>query len=148
MKMLQTLNLISLFFVFSGNLVAADVPAYSAILKLAEQGNIFAQYDMAFKYYDGEGVPQDYKEAAKWYTKAAEQGNDAAQFNLGVMYYLGRGMPQDYIQAHKLWNLAAANGNEGAIKNRNALTEQMTPEQIAEAQKLAREWYEKHQAKE
>ena len=46
-------------------------------------------------YYNGKGVPQDYKTAVKWYTLAAEQGNAYAQNNLGTMYYQGEGVPQD-----------------------------------------------------
>ncbi len=81
----------------------------------------------------------------KWYRKAAEQGNDSAQFNLGVMYTKGRGVPQDYVQAHMWYNLAAAGSPPGedrdsAAKNRDIVAERMTPAQIAEAQRLAREW--------
>ena len=56
------------------------------------------------------------------------------------MYAIGQGVIQDYIQAHKWFNLAAANGNANAKGNREILVEQMTPAQLAEAQKLAREW--------
>ena len=52
----------------------------------AEQGNIKAQYNLALMYYKGEGVPQNYEEAIKWYNKAAEQGNIKAQYNLALMY--------------------------------------------------------------
>ena len=51
-------------------------------------------------YDKGEGVPQDYKEAVKWYTKAAEQGDVDAQYNLGLMYYNGEGVPKDLVQAY------------------------------------------------
>lgn len=56
------------------------------------------------------------------------------------MYYHGQGVPQDYIQAHMWWNLAASQGNESASWNRKKLAKSMTPAQIAEAQRLAREW--------
>jgi len=46
-------------------------------------------------YTDFFTVPQDYKEAVKWYLKAAEQGYALAQFNLGNMYYNGDGVLQD-----------------------------------------------------
>ena len=91
-------------------------------------------------YANGQGVPQDYAAAVSWYRKAAEQGYAAAQFNLGVMYDKGQGVPQDYVQAHKWWNLAAANGDADAIKSRDIVAKKMTPAQIAEVQKLAREW--------
>ena len=56
------------------------------------------------------------------------------------MYAIGQGIIQDYVQAHKWWNLAAVNGNATAQKNRDLVADLMTPAQIAEAQKLAREW--------
>ena len=56
------------------------------------------------------------------------------------MYYHGQGVPQDYIQAHMWWNLAASQGNEWASRYRENLAKPMTPDQIAEARKLAREW--------
>ena len=64
----------------------------------------------------------------------------SAQYNLGVMHNNGEGVPQDYVQAHMWWNLAAVSGDEDAIGNRNIVAEDMTPAQLAEAQKLAREW--------
>lgn len=119
--------------------------AYRLWLPLANQGNAEAQYILGVSYHDGEGVPQDYAEAVKWYRKAAEQGYASAQFNLGIMYRIGQGVPQDYVQAHKWYNLAAANnsnktGREKAASNRDITAEKMTAAQVAEAQKLAREW--------
>jgi hypothetical protein len=49
-------------------------------------------------------------------------------------------VPQNYVQAHKWWNLAAVAGDKDAIKNRDIVAGKMTPAQIAEGQKLAREW--------
>lgn len=74
----------------------------------------------------------------------AAQGDASAQFNLGVIYAEGQGVPQDYVQAHKWINLAAAKGT-GEDRNKRAkvrrrVAAKMTPAQIAEAQKLAREW--------
>ena len=113
--------------------------------KAADQGVADAQNNLALMYGNGQGVPQDYAEAMKWYRKAAEQGNASAQSNLGVMYGIGKGVPQDYVQAHKWLNLASAfalkeKAGEGAAKGRDLISAKMTPEQIAEAQKLAREW--------
>ncbi len=82
----------------------------------------------------------DYATALRIFRQLADQGNAAAQFNLGVMYDEGQGVPQDYTQAHMWYNLSAAKDNKIARKNRHILAKQMTPAQIAEAQKLAREW--------
>ena len=75
-----------------------------------------------------------------WFSRAVEQGDALAFAKLGWMYAQGRGVLQDFIQAHKWYNLAAANGHGKAAEYRDALAKQMTPAQIAEAQKLAREW--------
>ena len=80
----------------------------------------------------------------KWYRKGVKQGNTAAKNNLGVMYSKGQGVTQDYIQAHKWFNIAGMNGSEVAAKNRDALAKRMALSQVAEAQKLAREWMESH----
>jgi TPR repeat protein len=110
----------------------------------AEQGNALAQFNLGIMYRRGQGVPQDYAEAVKWNRLAAEQGDAEAQHNLGVSYHRGEGVPQDYVQAHMWFNLAAsrapASERDEAIKMRNVAASNMTPEQIAEAQKLAREW--------
>ena len=83
---------------------------------------------------------KDYVEAVKWYRKAAEQGYADAQHSLGFLYFNGVGVLKDYVQAHIWWNLAASQGNDQAQKNRDFTERQMTPQQIAEAHRLAREW--------
>ena len=56
------------------------------------------------------------------------------------MYAEGRGVAQDYVQAHMWFYLAAAQGDAKALKNRDSIAAKMTSAQIAEAQRLAREW--------
>ncbi|MDB4127545.1 sel1 repeat family protein, partial [bacterium] len=92
---------------------------------------------------NGDGVPKDYTEAVKWSRKAAEQGNAMAQYNLGLMYAKGDGVLKDYATAYMWVNLAAATGSEKSAKGRDLLAERMTKEQIAEGQKLSREWLER-----
>jgi TPR repeat protein len=106
----------------------------------AEQDHADAQYNLGLMYDNGQGVPQDYAEAVKWYRMAAEQGYATAQSNLGVMYATGSGVPQDDVLAHMWFNLAAAQGHANAKKGRDIVAKLMTSEQIAEAQRLAREW--------
>jgi TPR repeat protein len=115
--------------------------------KAAAQGYAEAQFNLGLKYDKGQGVPQDYAEAAILYRKAAEQGVPQAQYNLGTMYYEGQGVPQDYILAHMWANLAASRSGasekdvrERAVITRDRVASMMTPYQIAEAQRLAREW--------
>ena len=114
--------------------------------RAAEQGFAAAQINLGTMYTEGRGVPQDNAQALIWYRRAAEQGLAAAQHNLGVMHTKGQGMPQDYTLAHMWLNLAGAGGYEDAAKIRDTVAAQMTPAQIAEAQRLAREWTEAHRA--
>ena len=108
-------------------------------LKAAEQGYAKAQVGLGELYYRGDGVPQDYAEAVKWYGKSAEQGDAMAQHSLGAMYGNGDGVPQDYAKAYMFFNLASVSHDE-ARKSRDKVIKRMTKEQIAEGQKLTREW--------
>jgi TPR repeat protein len=105
----------------------------------AAQGESHAQYNLGGMYSNGRGVVQDYAEAMRWYKSAAARGHADAQFNLGFMYSDGRGVVQDYVRAHMWFNLAAAKGDADSVKQRTIVAKKMTPQQIAEAQKLARE---------
>ena len=111
----------------------------------AEQGLAEAQFNLGVRYSKGQGVPQDYAAAVKWYRLAAEQGDANAQHNLGAMYSHGQGVPQDYVQAYMWLNLAASRyppseRRDNAVASRAWLARHMTPNQVAEAQRLAREW--------
>ena len=130
----------------AGNGVPQDYAESAKWFRLAaDRGEAQAQFLLGGQFDTGRGVPQDYGEAVKWYRLAAEQGVGSAQLNLGVMYAKGHGVPQDDIEAHKWLNLAAATANdpstrELAAKNRDAMASMMAPDQIAEAQRRAREW--------
>ncbi|MEG2728313.1 MAG: tetratricopeptide repeat protein, partial [Mucinivorans sp.] len=74
--------------------------------------------------YDiGQGVTQDYTEAAKWYRLAAEQGYAKAQYNLGLCYNKGHGVTQDYTEAVKWTKLAAKQNLPIAIETLKRLEE-------------------------
>ena len=64
------------------------------------------------------------------------------------MYNNGQGVPQDYVQAHKWVNLAASRATEEVAERsrlmRDKLAKIMTVSQVAEAQRLAREWQPKN----
>ena len=75
---------------------------------------------------------------------AAEQGLVEAQYNLGLMYATGHGVVRDYVLTHKWFNIAAVQGNPEARVDRSELALDMTSEEIAEAQRLAREWTTTH----
>jgi hypothetical protein len=70
----------------------------------------------------------------------AQTGTPDALFELGMLYATGRDVAADLVAAHKWFNLAAARGNAAAMNRRVELAREMSAEQIAEAQRLAREW--------
>ncbi len=126
----------------------SDAEALKWYRKAAEQGHADAKNNLGILYDHGQGVPQDDAEAVRWYREAAELGSASAQSNLGVMHGKGsKGVPQDYVQAHMWFNLAATQGDKTALKNRDIVAKRMTPAQIAEAQRLAREWLAKFEAR-
>ncbi len=92
-------------------------------------------------YEDGEGVPKDFSEAAKWYRKAADQGDAAAQLSLAKMYALGNGVPKDVSESISLVRKAAEQGYAEAevrlgLLNRNG---EGMPQDFGEAVR----WYHK-----
>ena len=107
---------------------------------LADGGNAEAEFKVGVMYERGEGIPSQPKQAVNWYRKAAEQAYAHAQNALGMLYAKGQGVLQDYVQAHMWLNLASAAGEIDASKERDKLADKMTPVQIAEAQRLAKEW--------
>jgi TPR repeat protein len=91
------------------------------MLSEAKSGDAAAQFNLGILYKDGQGVPQDFAQAAVWFRKAAEQGDAHAQFCLGALYSFGQGVPQDYAQAAVWYRKAAEQGDAGAQGNLGAL---------------------------
>jgi uncharacterized protein len=130
----------------------------------AGQGSSYAENVMGVACEHGLYLPQDDTEAFRWYRRAAnkvyERPEDTwihtPQYNIGVMYASGRGTAQDYVRALMWFTLAVAFGDtkppspfgvqlagtptETALEQRDKLAALMTSAQIAEAEKLAREW--------
>lgn len=113
--------------------------------KAVEQGHTGAQVNLGTLYLRGEGAPQSNQMALFWFRRAAAQEDALALAKLGLMYAQGRGVLQDFIQAHMWYNLSAARGEARSADARDALARQMTAGQIAEAQRLAREWRPKEE---
>lgn len=99
---------------FAGN-IEAQRGNYSRALPLyrqaAEGGDSEATVKLAYLYYNGWGVAQDYPEAAKWFQKAADAGETKAMSALGLMYAMGRGVEQNDRLAAEWDRKAAANGD-------------------------------------
>lgn len=126
--------------------------AYRIFKPLAERGDAEAQKNLGTMYAVGQGVPKDNAEALKWYRRAADQGHIGAQLNLGIIYFMDQVIPKDFVLAHMWLNIAASNSSDAkernaAAKMRDGVASKMTPDQIAEAQRLAKEWKPKKEGK-
>lgn len=95
-------------------MITAIIQQREKSLTLAQDGDAESQYMLGTMFQEGNGLPQDFTEAAKWYLLAAEQNNASAQLNLAAMHYLGNGVPQDYQAAYKWSRLSAIQSNASA----------------------------------
>lgn len=102
---------------FSDGGVPDLVSAARWFRRAAEQGNSEAQYCLAVRHLNGQGVDQDLSEAVKWLRKAADQGHAGAQDSLGVRYATGQGVPQNEAEALKWFRRAAEQGHAVAQFN-------------------------------
>jgi hypothetical protein len=115
-------------------------------------GEPIAQLHLGIMFAEGIGGRRpNYEAAAAWYRAAAEQGYPDAQVLLAFAYSIGEGVPQDDVAAHMWVSLAAAKlppgkARDAALQLRDQLADKMTPAQITDAQKLAREWTPKEAA--
>src|SRR6266498_2006941 len=119
----------------------ADRKVLAEIRAGADKGDAKAQYELGRAFFSGTPrVAKDEAEAVKWFLKAAEQNVADAQFNLGVCYASGQGVAKDDAEAYKWWLLAAGQGNDDAKHNMTIVENKMSREQIAEGQRLARDF--------
>jgi TPR repeat protein len=130
----------------------------------ADQSSSYAENVIGMAYERGISVAQDYSEAFRWYRRAANKIYErpdntwihSPQYNFAALYASGHGTAQDYVQAFMWFTLAAALGDTKtpdefgvnllgtpkltALEQRDKLSALMTSAQIAEAERLAREW--------
>ena len=146
---------IAVMYVSGCGVLQDDVEAARWFRRAAEQGSAEAMTNLGVMCGTGRGVAQDGAEAVRWYRlavdwwrRAAEQGDARAMTNLGIRYASGWGVRRDYVQAHMWRNLATLQLSGGdraqSIKTRDALASLMTPEDLSEAEHLAREWHSRH----
>ena len=124
--------------------------------KAAELGYAEAEVQVGICYSEGWAVKKDMAEAVKWFEKAARKHDFGAFYLLGNAYKNGEGVPQNFVEAYKWYILATAVGNVSsntkpdtmqssiavnALRDRNNLAKQMTPEQIADAQSRAEKYF-------
>jgi len=114
---------------------------YAAAVQLwrifANEGNREAQSLLGEMYAFGQGVPQDYAKGIKWLMLAAEQNEPKAQYKLGMMTMYGQGFTRDFGRAAMWFILANASGHPKAKKQLAVVSEELSPTQIATAQRLA-----------
>jgi TPR repeat protein len=120
--------------------------SFEAHRKAAEQGDAIAQFKLGFAYAIGTGTSMNSVESAKWLRRSADQGNTGAQGMLGMAYANGEGVPKDQVMAYMWLNLAAASGKSEIKKQLDELTRSMSKEEVAEGQRMTREWKPKQSA--
>ena len=112
--------------------------------KAAEQGERDSQYLLGTLLMGGVDIPMDAKEALMWFRKAAMQEQSDAQFELGEAYLHGVVVQKDIVMAYVWYSFAASDYyNRSHDDDRDALAATMTPEQLAQAEKIQHElWLE------
>jgi TPR repeat protein len=113
--------------------------------RAADAGSPDAQFSLAALYHQGDGVTQDMAEAVRWYRRAAQQGHSSAQNNLSVRYARGEGIGRDLVQAYLWTSLAAASASDRSVRdaasrNLDFYSAEMSPAELASAEKLVRAW--------
>lgn len=116
----------------------------SVLRKQAENGDAEAQLSLGVSYDKGEGVPQNYAEAAKWFRKAADQGDPYAQYDLGSMYEEGKGVSRSYEKAY-IWFTLAADFSMGELQEdlEDAIyrvMKKLSRNQLMDADRIIRDW--------
>jgi hypothetical protein len=124
-----------------GTGVARDISEAVRWYRLAGQwGCAEAQYNLGCCFHQGRGVQQDETVATWWISVAADQGYTEAQYSLGFRYLNGIGVAKNEMEAYLRLSLASTNGSADAMRYRDTIAQNWKPDQIADAQRLAREW--------
>ena len=87
---------------------------FFSLMHAANDGDVDAQVDLGYAYATGNGVTQNYGQAAYWWKKASAKGHADAQYNMGCLYEKGLGVPFDRFKAAKSWRRAADKGHAQA----------------------------------
>ena len=112
--------------------------------KAARYGRPDAEYKIGLMYANGLGVEQNDRRALNWLGKSAKKGFASAQYQVGLMYMEGRGVEQDYIKAYAWSDLALNQGYTKAGESVATCKENLTPEQLQEAQAMSASFKEEY----
>src|SRR5271156_6070647 len=123
---------------------APPKPLRERLLESALKGDAEAQFELAKNYETGRiGLPRDLAEAQHWYLEAANHGDPYAAASLAILFNFGKGVKQDYVQAFVWYERALAHltgGNrDSVVEMRDSVAGKLTPDQIAEARRQAKE---------
>jgi hypothetical protein len=129
----------------SGASTPPQKPYRERLLERARNGDTDAQFELGKNYETGRiGLTKDSSQAQYWYRKAAEQGDAYAEASLGILFNFGKGVERDYAQAYMWYERAAMHAQGGnrdsIVEMRDGIAENLTPKQITEAKRLAREF--------
>lgn len=113
------------------------------LARAGEQGHVQAQYLLGVAYADGNGVAKNALWAARWYGRAARGGHAGAQYAYGVMYGSGLGLPKDDLKSYYWITLATSGGHEKAAELAMKMAEQLSNEQISQAEADAKKFVPK-----
>ncbi|HMO13868.1 MAG TPA: caspase family protein [Pirellulaceae bacterium] len=105
----------------------------------ASRGSMEANYYLGRRYFEGEGVTQDYETALGYFKAAAEVGDADSQNYVGLCYHEGHGVTQNYAEALKWYRRAADNDNDVAKYNIGILYEYGLG--IEQSYRRAKLWY-------
>lgn len=120
---------------------------YKTALKIfnaqAEGGNYGALYFLGEMHREGLGVSQSFAKAAEFYLKAAKGNHPYPQLRLGEMHRDGKGVAQDHKAAYMWFDLASSYGEQKGATERDRIAEKLSPAEINEAKKTAKDWVSK-----
>jgi putative methionine-R-sulfoxide reductase with GAF domain len=125
---------------------AIETATLDQLRQRANLGDPVAENALGLRYASGEGVNQDDKEAAVWFTKAAEKGNVKAQVALSTRYWVGRGVTPSLSQAYFWSVLARAGGDKDSKSFAEILAARLTHAQATAIEQKAEIWYEQHES--
>jgi putative methionine-R-sulfoxide reductase with GAF domain len=125
---------------------AIETATLEQLRQRASLGDPAAESALGLRYASGEGVKQDDKEAAVWFTKAAENGNVKAQVALATRYWVGRGVTPSLSQAYFWIVLARAAGDKDSKSFAEILAARLTRAQATAIEQKAEIWYEQHES--
>jgi TPR repeat protein len=112
--------------------------------KVESHNDRAALVQLAKMYRFGPDTIRNMHEAIRLFERAAVMGDRAALYDLGTIYMNGEGVAPDKSQAYAWFVLAASRDDQAAAFSRDRVAEDMTPAQIAAAERMAREWREAH----